>query len=90
MTAFVFDFKDINSRMKGDLLERKEPSRLCQKCKGTGRVQVSTYGLTAIFEECPDCVPFAIQRLCLACSGFGSNPFTGKKCLHCNGSGMAP
>jgi len=99
MTAFVFDFKDINSRMKGDLLERKEPSRLCPKCNGKGRYQISSRG-TPIFEVCPDCepqgikpipaLPRAMPMFCCDCRGIGSNPLTGKLCNRCNGSGLAP
>lgn len=55
LIPFVYDFKDINSRMKGDLLPRKEPvvelmppplpswrnmnPKLCINCHGCGQDQ---------------------------------------------------
>jgi len=54
--ALVYDFKDIASRMKGDLLPRKEPMpprewanrRLCPVCHGCG------HDLHGIF--CSNCI----------------------------------
>lgn len=101
MTSFVYDFKDINSRMKGDLIERKEPSKLCPRCNGTGRALVGTVLDTVIMEDCPDCrpeplvpsVPKAkrgplIKSNCLYCLGSGMDGL--RNCPHCFGSGLEP
>jgi len=36
MTELVFDFKDIASRMKGDLFPRSESEIVCLACNSTG------------------------------------------------------
>ena len=36
MTSFVYDFKDIASRMKGELKAAPEPKPECRHCLGSG------------------------------------------------------
>jgi len=88
MTSFVFDFKDINSRMKGDLLPRREPAKLCPRCEGKGRYIAEKWNGALIYENCSDCTP-EIPRLCLCCKGLGMS-FDGRICTRCIGSGKEP
>jgi DnaJ-class molecular chaperone len=102
--AIIDDFKDIHSRMKGELkLQPKEATLLCPRCNGTGRTHVSTLHSIPIYETCPDCVGQAPEPSdsyglgpamplvnCKRCLGSGQDPVRPQPCIHCFGSGEEP
>jgi len=65
MTSLVYDFKDIHSRMKGDLLPRKEPE-----------VKVKLPGWSSPHLPCCLCGGCGTEglHLCRRCGGRGLEP----------------
>jgi len=55
MTSFVYDFKDIASRMKGELKQQIDPRFICASCGGNGRFRVGDWHGVPIFKNCVDC-----------------------------------
>jgi DnaJ-class molecular chaperone len=89
--AIIDDFKDIHSRMKGELkLQPKEATLLCPRCNGTGRTHVSTLHSIPIYETCPDCVGQPPEPSDSYGLGPAMPPPYSKVCTRCNGRGMDP
>jgi len=72
--ALVYDFKDIASRMKGEL--KQEPAPELMPCPPTPTPNWRDMVLRHSF--------------CATCNGSGADPMHGGLCNHCNGTGVAP
>ncbi len=70
--AIIDDFKDIASRMKGELAPKREP--LAPDYDAGEAVPAPGW-------------PHVLSPICGGCQGYGENP-PGSLCLVCNGKGV--
>lgn len=72
MTSFVYDFKDINSRLKGDLLPRKEREAVVELMPAAPAPIWRN-----LLAKCSNCRGMGLDlhgKFCVQCNGSGLEP----------------